>query len=177
MWDLGAGVTFSSNSSGADNATTYYIGASGYHFTTPRNSFFGDNDINLNVRWNGTAGISTKLSEDYSLHAHANYGHQGKNKEIIAGALVGWNKPNISTEGIMFSLSGGVFYRVSDAIIPVLELKYKDFSIGASYDMNVSKLKAASNLRGGFELTVFKTGLFKNPSFQKSRTICPHSFW
>lgn len=177
MWDLGAGVTFSSNSSGADNATTYYVGVAGYHFTKPRNSFFGNNDINLDVRWNATAGMSTKLSEDYTAQAHANYSKQGSHSEIIAGGLIGWNKPNVSAEGVMFSLNGGVFYRVGDAIIPVVELKYKDISIGASYDMNISKLKAASQLRGGFELTVFKTGLFKNPSFQKSRTICPHSFW
>jgi type IX secretion system PorP/SprF family membrane protein len=177
MWDLGAGVTFSSNSSGSDNATTYYIGASGYHFTKPRNSFFNYDTVYLNVRWNGTAGMSMKLNEDYSAQFHANYSKQGSASEIIAGGLVSWNKPNISTEGVMFSLGFGAFYRFGDAITPVAELKYKDLSISASYDLNVSKLKAGTNLRGGLELSVFKTGLFNNPNMQKSRTICPTASW
>lgn len=177
MWDLGAGITFSSNSSGSDNATSYYVGISGYHFTRPRNSFFGNNDINLGVRWNGTAGMSMKLNGDYTAQFHANYSKQGSYSELLAGGLINWNKPNISTEGIMFSLGFGAFYRLSDAIVPVAEVKYKDFAIGASYDVNLSKFKAATNLRGGLELSLFKTGLFNNPNMQKSRTICPTASW
>ena len=177
MWDLGTGLTFSSNGKESENTMTYYIGVAAYHFTKPRNSFFGNNDIYLGTRWNGTAGMSKKLNEYYAVQFHANYSKQGSHSELIAGGLIGWNKMDVVGNTPLFSLNFGVFYRVSDAIIPVLELKYKDFSIGTSYDMNVSTLKAASNLRGGFELNVFKTGLFNNPSFQKSRTICPHSFW
>lgn len=177
MWDAGAGVTFSTTSSGANNSTTYYVGAAAYHFTNPRNSFFNNNNIYLGVRWNGTAGMSMKLSESYNMQAHISYSKQGSNSEIIGGGLIGWNKLSLSGDDILFNLSGGVFYRWNDAAVPVVQLKYKDLSFGLSYDMNVSKLKAASNLRGGFELTVFKKGLFNDPSFEKSRTICPHSFW
>lgn len=177
LWDVGAGITFSSNSSGADNDITYYVGASGYHFTQPKNSYTDMAGINLSMKLVGSAGMSMKVAKDYTMQFHANYTHQGTYSELLLGGMIGWNKMAISSEDLLLSLNFGLFYRMGDAIIPVVKIKYKDLAIGVSYDTNVSKLKAASNWRGGYEITVFKTGLFNDPKFQKSRTICPTASW
>jgi type IX secretion system PorP/SprF family membrane protein len=176
-WDLGAGICFSS-STGSDSryGITYYAGVSGYHFTQPTTSYFNNDMVRLGMKWNGTAGMSMALNETYSLQFHANYMLQGDYSELIAGGLVGWNKLDYN-EQVSFALFAGVFYRLQDALIPTVKLRYKDYSIAASYDMNVSGLSEYSAMRGGYEITAFKTGLFKNPKMQKSRTICPHSFW
>jgi type IX secretion system PorP/SprF family membrane protein len=176
-WDLGAGITYSSSTGDeARNAMTYYVGASGYHFTQPKNSFANDPAVTLGMRINVTAGMSIALNEAYHVQAHGNFEHQGSSNEVIAGGLLGWTQTNVEEEKA-FGLFGGVFYRLGDAFIPVVKLKYRTYSFGASYDVTASKLTTANNLRGGFEIMAFKTGVFNNPDRQKSKVICPHSFW
>lgn len=173
-WDLGTGITYSS-SGGQNHDINYFVGVAGYHLTTPKNSFYNKN-INLDMKWNVNAGLSSPLSDRYSMQLHANYFRQGTYNEIIAGGLLGWNKKDESNGTLMFALFAGVFYRVNDALIPTLKLRYKDYSFAFNYDANVSSLKAGTNLRGGYELTVFKTGFINNPEGNKSRTICPEFY-
>jgi type IX secretion system PorP/SprF family membrane protein len=170
-WDLGAGISFSS-SAGANNDLSYFVGVAGYHFLKPTVSFFHNSDIKLEMKWNVNAGINYKLSERYGLILHANYMKQGSYSETIGGGLLSWKNSAVPEDNI-FTLYAGAFYRINDALAPTVKLDYKTLSFGLSYDVNISKLKAASNLRGGYELTVVKTGLFKDPRWEKARTICP----
>ena len=73
----------------------------------------------------------------------------------------------------MFTIYAGAFYRYNDAIIPVFKLRYKDLSFGFSYDVNVSTLKAASAMRGGYEITLVKTGFFPSNSAAAGKVMCP----
>ena len=52
------------------------------------------------------------------------------------------------------SIGFGALYRLDDAIIPVVRLQISKCTVGASYDINISKLVVASHYRGGFELTL-----------------------
>lgn len=175
QWDFGAGFSFNSGA-GQNNNVNYIIGLSGYHFTRPRSSFYDNAGIRTGVRANVNAGISVQASEVFSYQLHLNYTRQNTYNELIAGGFLGWNKQAATVDEIIFALYGGVFLRVGDAIVPTVKLKYRDYSFVFSYDVNISKLKAASNLQGGFELSVFKTGLFRSPQFEKSRTLCPHFY-
>ncbi|MBL7683898.1 MAG: PorP/SprF family type IX secretion system membrane protein [Flavipsychrobacter sp.] len=171
-WDLGTGVTFSSSNGNEENSLNYIIGISAYHFTTPRNSFFNNNNIKIATRWNANAALSKPISDLYSFQLHANYSRQGSYNELIAGGLFGWNKKGPNDE-LLFILFGGVFYRFNDAFIPTVKLRYKDYAFTVSYDVNSSKLKAATKLQGGYEISIIKAGLINNPNREKSRTICP----
>lgn len=169
-WDLGAGVSFNS-SMGQDNRSSYFIGFSGYHFTNPKESFFENNNlINPKTRWNLNAGLNLGLDESWNLLAHGNYMLQGSYQEIIAGGLLRWSRFN-SMNRRDFALSGGCFYRVNDAVIPTVKLEYKGQTFAASYDVNISSLKAATNLRGGLEITVFTSGFFNGGYDDKH--LCP----
>lgn len=174
QWDIGAGFSFNS-SAGKDNTMNYILGASGYHFSRPKYSFSTDDEVQQAIRWNVNAGLSVKVSEQFAYQLHGNYMRQGTYNEAIVGALLGWTKESART-GDQFVMSAGMLYRYADAVIPVLRLVYSGYSFGFSYDVNASKLTNASNLRGGFEITVFKTGLFRDPKFEKSRTLCPHFY-
>ena len=55
----------------------------------------------------------------------------------------------------------GSYYRVGDALIPTLILEIASYSVGFSYDLNISALKAATKGKGGFEISL--------------RYISPHS--
>lgn len=171
-WDLGTGATYSS-SAGLNNSTNYTIGVAGYHFTKPRNSFDKNPNIRLGMKWNVNAGLTKQFDEIMSLQLHANYSSQGNYNEIIGGGMLGWNKKDFGTGAINFALYGGILYRVGDAMIPVVKLRYRDVNFAFSYDVNTSRLKAASNLRGGFELCVTKIGWIHDQQSEKARTICP----
>jgi hypothetical protein len=46
------------------------------------------------------------------------------------------------------------YNNVNDAIIPYIGLEFSGFRFGASYDVNVSSLKTASQSRGGIEISL-----------------------
>lgn len=175
-WDLGAGVTYSTSGGAEDKPWSYFLGIAGYHLTLPKNSFYGNTGIKLGMKFNVNAGVTSQLNEHYSFQLHGNYMRQGNYNEIIAGGLIGWNKQSINEGEILFVLYAGLFYRVNDAMIPTVKLRYKDLSIICSYDANVSTLRAASKLRGGYEIGIIKTGMLNGPDHQKSTTICPHFY-
>jgi type IX secretion system PorP/SprF family membrane protein len=65
------------------------------------------------------------------------------------------------------SFAYGVYYRFRDAIVFAVNLGLREqYSFFASYDLNVSQLRVASNYRGGFELgiryTAPQTYLYKD---------------
>ena len=69
-------------------------------------------------------------------------------------------------------LSGGAFYRLADAVYPVVRIYYNGFAIGVSYDINVSTLQDASKMNGGFEITFFQTVDFRDKGMAQ-KMICP----
>ena len=171
MYDLGAGVNLNTTA-GNQNNITYIIGFSGYHFTQPKFSYYQKSQLTENIRWNGNLGMGGSLSENVSLTAQANYAKQGTYSEIMVGALVSWAAGKQYGEETMV-LSGGVYYRYADAIIPVVKVKYKQMAIGVSYDVNVSSLKEASRMEGGYEVTVFITGRYPDKNGISRKTVCP----
>ncbi len=59
-----------------------------------------------------------------------------------------------------FAISVGAYYRVMDALSPSIEIELAGFTVGYSYDMNLSQLRTASQLRGGSEIYI----RFQNPN-------------
>lgn len=176
-WDIGGGINFSSGG-GENNAFTYFVGVAGYHLIKPKASFYNSDLVRLETRWNVSAGLNYRINDNWGIIAQASYTMQGESTEIIGGGLISWkNPPQNDEDSPLYVFYLGAFYRNADAVIPVVKLDYKRYSFGISYDINVSNLSTASNFRGGMELSLVKTGLFKDPRWQKSRTVCPHFFW
>lgn len=175
-WDLGAGINFSSGG-GENSDFSYFIGVSGYHFTKPQTSFYNNNLVRLEMKWNVSAGFNYRFNDTYGALAQLSYTSQGPYTEIIGGGMLNWKKSNERESDPVFVFYIGAFYRYNDAVIPVLKMDYMRYSFGFSYDVNVSPLKAASNLQGGYEISLVRTGLFKDPKWEKSRTACPHFFY
>ncbi len=170
MFDLGAGINFNT-STGENNATTFVIGASVYHVTQPKFSYYQKPGITENMRMNGNAALSSAVNEEVTIQFQANYASQGTYTELIFGGLMNWTTASLGAKDI-FVLSGGLFYRYQDAIIPVVKINYMNLAFGVSYDVNVSTLKEASNMQGGTEFTLFYTGNYNDKGPAK-KTVCP----
>ena len=171
-WDAGVGMNYSS-SFGYDNK--FYVGAAYFHFTQPKVAFAQTNDIRLNKKMMINAGLSAATSEVDKLILYADYFTQGGYNQMQGGLLY---KHDIlqEDEDYTISISGGAFLRWNDALVPVIKLDYYNLAFGLTYDVNISKLKAASKSRGGFELTLSYSNFLniRNSSLEKMR--CPVSF-
>lgn len=171
MWDLGAGINFNT-SSGVNNQVTYIIGLSGYHLTQPSFSYFETPGVTHNMRWNVNGAVGFSVRENMSVQLHTNFSLQGTYMESVSGMLFtlaekgGGDRP-------AYAVTAGLFYRLQDALIPVVKLKYKNTAVAMSYDINSSTLKQASRLQGGYEITFSITGDFTNKTGILRKTVCP----
>ena len=171
VYDLGTGLNFNM-SPGDQNNATYLVGISAYHLTQPSFSYYDSRGFTENMRWNVNAGMVHDLGLTSLLQVHFNLTQQGTYQEIMIGALLGWKKFEAFSKPSPFEIYAGLFYRYDDAVIPVIKMRYKDFGIGVSYDVNVSPLKTGSQIQGGPEITLSLTGQYpKNRVY--ANTVCP----
>jgi type IX secretion system PorP/SprF family membrane protein len=171
-FDLGAGISFNS-SLGENNNINYYLGLAAYHLNKPKAAFSNDESfIRLNKKWSGNLGVQYLLNNKVALTTHLNYSRQGTYQEMIGGVLASWRSIDAAGRNL-FTIYGGVFYRVKDAIIPTVKLDYQNYSFTLSYDVNTSGLKTATNGMGGMEISVFSRGNFTKGVWAKDKTRCP----
>ena len=142
------------------------LGLAVYHVNRPNFTFGSDPQTKLKMRYvlHGSAIFSTS-TEDLYVYPNLNIMFQGNQHEVLIGTLWKYqiqSSSKMTGFGRDVSITGGVDLRVTnilDAIIPQVYFGFSYFSVGLSYDVNVSRLNQASNYRGGFELSI----RFTNP--------------
>lgn len=147
-FDVNAGLLYTGSTNDANN---FYIGASMYHINRPKESFKGGN-WNIATRTTISAGGYFPVSDILTLHTSGIYQYQNKATETTIGGALAASIDDQSTDPSNVYI--GSWYRINDAIIPYLGLEFAGFRIGATYDINVSSLKAGSQSRGGMEISV-----------------------
>lgn len=148
-FDLNAGLTYSGTTQSNVN---YYLGASAYHLTKPKESF-QNGQFNLNQRYTVHGGVYLPLNTQLMLHTSALYQSQAGAHETVLGGAFGYNFGDEYNESGT-TLYVGSWYRFGDALIPYIGLEFSKLRLGASYDVNTSSLKTASQSRGGIEFSL-----------------------
>ena len=172
-WDPTAGLSFSSE---ASEFTNYYIAVGLFHFTKPKVSFQPNSDYKLNPKYVVNFGLTTMTSDYDRMTIYADFFKQGGAAQAQGGLMITHDLAQADDESKM-SISGGVFYRLNDAIVPVVKLDYYKMSVGATYDINISKLVPASMMRGGLELTLsYKAFSPNHPIDEGYQSRCPKFF-
>jgi type IX secretion system PorP/SprF family membrane protein len=160
--DLAAGVNWCYGKNGGNfisNSQSYAnFGISLFHIIRPNQSFLKGSNDRLDMKYNVHGNFSIAPEEQrYGIEPSFLLQFQGKNKEIIAGSLFRYYL-SVDSKYTGFNrrsaIGLGVYYRNKDAMITSLLLEYKAYAIGVSYDLNTSKLKTASSLKGGMEITI-----------------------
>lgn len=147
-FDINAGLLFSGSTDGYNN---YYLGASMYHINRPRVSF-KDQSWYLGGRLTLHGGGTIPINEMFNVNLSAIHQEQSKAAETVVGANIELNASG--TEDGTTKLYIGSWMRLNDALIPYVGLEFNGLRIGASYDVNISKLKAATANRGGSEISI-----------------------
>jgi type IX secretion system PorP/SprF family membrane protein len=147
-FDLQAGVLYSGSSSQGNN---FYVGASMYHINRPKESFKNGFYI-LNSRVTFHGGGYFPIGQSMTLHASAMHSSQGKATNTTVGAAMSFLANGDESNPTNFYAGG--WMRFGDAIIPYVGLEFGGLRIGATYDVNISSLKPASQSRGGMEVSL-----------------------
>jgi type IX secretion system PorP/SprF family membrane protein len=178
--EVGAGLMWFSV---IDRNTNWFIGGAYHHINRANQSFTGDKFIGLYSKFTIHGGAEFRIADRIGLIPGAVILLQGPSFETNLGTslkfLLGSTKT--TEEAIQFGLwarlanktgannksSGGV---LMDALIASTKFDYNQFSIGFSYDLNVSSLTPASHSNGGFEFSL----LYKICGRESRDVYCPN---
>lgn len=150
-FDINAGVLYNGSTNGYNN---FYLGASMYHINRPKESFQGG-QFYLNSRTTLQTGGRLPFGQYNAMHFSANYSFQSNANNLMFGGAYALNLNYDDADPVNVYLGlWARFNNVADAIIPYIGIEFGDIHIGTSYDVNISSLQPASNLRGGIEISL-----------------------
>lgn len=174
QWAYSKGEMFAT----ANNQFFANVGISVFHINSPNVSFYSTAKDNLPLKITGHGALQMGINNSkYSLEPSFEYVQQSSLKDIVAGLLMRIKLQDESkytgfVKGAALSL--GSYYRIGDAVIPAIQLEIAEYALGVSYDINTSALKAVSQGRGGFEISIRYNN--PNPFTGKPTTKTPRFF-
>ncbi len=164
--DIGAGITF-------QKRRAKYLLNSGMqlrHINRPDQKMYSGDAVPQNIFNQYFAILQYSINNQLILQPAIQYSRQLKFSELVVGSEVKMLLKDENTA--KYSVSGGLFLRNKDAIIPTLAIEYNKFRIGFSYDINTSGLKTASNGKGGPEFSLIYQSI-KIKSTTQHKIACP----
>jgi len=163
-FDFNAGFLYSGSTTGYNN---FYAGLSVYHINRPKESFTNGYYV-LDPRVTFHAGGYFPIADNAVLHVSGLHSRQAGAYETVIGGAVAINATGDEEHPTNFYV--GSWYRFHDATIPYVGFEFSDFRLGATYDVNTSSLKTASQSRGGIEISLI---YIKQASDGKKNIPCP----
>ncbi len=160
--DVATGLNYTFKKGGKNGTTNtlriFNIGVSGFHLNSSNVNFYNNTLNKLPARMlvylQAHIGIN---NSNVTLLPKVYYQVQGKQQELVMGCLFSIapkNESRITGYVISNVFNIGLLYRNRDAVIAVMQYEMKSYVLGISYDINTSKLAAASSRRGAFEISI-----------------------
>jgi type IX secretion system PorP/SprF family membrane protein len=148
-----------------------YINA-GYslqHANRPRETFFGDNTVNgrIPMRHTGFVNAILKLNDRVIVNPNAYFTTQAKATDLVFGLNANYNLSQFGEQ----QLIAGVYYRLGDAIVPMVGFETNKIQIVFSYDVTLSGLSKYNGYRGASEISIIKKGFY--PDNVDRASLCP----
>lgn len=145
-------------------------GLSFQHLLPSKRSLFGNAEQWQSARMNLIFHSALRISEHGDLLPDVLIQAQKKYRSYVAGLRYRhWLLP---VDGQATAVYAGLYYRLQDAAIFCLQMDYRSFTAGISYDITLSNLRQANSRRGGFEASVIY--IFTKPKpFIPKKKFCP----
>lgn len=149
-----------------------YINA-GYsiqHVNRPKETFFNDNTNNGRVpmRHIGFLNAMFKVDPRVIINPNVYYTNQAGASELVFGLNGNYNLSEAGEK----QLIGGLYYRLGDAIVPMIGFELNNIRFTFSYDVTMSSLNKFNHYQGAEEFSVLKKGFY--PSANVKDVMCPH---
>lgn len=160
--DAAAGIVYSYNVSDflrvtANNENQFTAGFNVAHINRPKNSFTGGEErlpLKYSLYLNSLLALP---NSNVAFGPTALLQFQGTAREVLLGTRIRYLLQQASKFTGFKSASAmslGFYYRHKDAMMAMLQYEIANYSVGFSYDINISTLNPYSNLRGGFEISI-----------------------
>lgn len=143
-----------------------------FHLTKPKESLLkGSNK--LPVRQAYHLGLKLYVTDKITIKPHTLIASTTKASEWVSGVNVDYQLSK--TPFFTNSVFAGLLFRdgfktQADAYSFTCGAHYKNYTVGISYDVNISKLKTTTNSKGAFEIALIYTG--KNTRLIKKEIPC-----
>lgn len=156
-----------------NKAWSVNAGMSAWHVNQPKVSFLSGGENRLGVRYIAHLNTTIAATEQVSIEPALYFTTQKKAAEWVAGSNIVWTLAKGGTAYKPQPVRGyaGIWYRYADALSPLVGVELRGYRILLSYDVNVSPLRVATQLRGGLELSLVHVGAFSK--INKSSVNCP----
>ena len=183
--DIGAGLLWFSV---FDENNNLYVGGAFHHLNQANQSFFFNDPGALNdnsrqeeflySRWTVHAGGEFEMTNRIGLVPGVIFMKQGPSLQINSGTSLKF-KLGSSNARVQQAFHLGAWVRISnkvnsgvltDAAILSTRFDYNQFSIGFSYDINISDLRPATNGNGSFEFAL----IYKFCGLDRRGVYCPN---
>lgn len=138
------------------------IGLAANHINRPSETFYGPTaaDTRLDVRYTAFANMSAKVDDRWIVNSNMYVSQMANAWETVIGVNT---QRSLNDDGSLQLIMGG-YYRVSDAIIPMVGFNLKDYRFTINYDATVSSLGRFNNGRGAYEISIVRDGIFSSSS-------------
>lgn len=133
---------------------TPFISLALFHVNTPKESFINDNKLKSRKAIN--IGAMYDVNQNFSVEPGFLLMTTAKANEFLLGSNLHYK---LDPNPVSFtSVYAGIHYRdginrISDAYFLTAGVKYKSYTVGISYDRNISDLSIATDHRGAFEIS------------------------
>ena len=159
-----------------DENNNLYLGGSFHHLNRANQSFNSAEEDLLYSRFTVHLGGEFMVNDRFGLVPGAIVMSQGPSFQVNAGTSL---KFLFGSKRTYQAFQIGAWARIAnkvetgilnDAAILSTRFDYESFSIGFSYDVNISPLQTASNSNGGFEFAL----VYKIDGDEKRNVYCPN---
>ncbi|HET9277893.1 MAG TPA: PorP/SprF family type IX secretion system membrane protein, partial [Flavitalea sp.] len=148
-------------------------GVSAHHLNRPKESFFSTTSVGIDdrisSRYTAFANASVKMSDMVILNPMAYFTTQAKSSELVGGANIQYN---LSGDGETL-LSGGLYWRPGDALIPMIGFEWNSIKLSFTYDATSSPLKNYNDSRGAYEFALLYHGMYSEYNGSRRQSFCP----
>lgn len=160
--DVGAGIAYEfatfSKDQDHDDEMSFKVAFGAYHLNQAVQEYGPGSKYKEPIRLTGaiTSVIDvedTKFTVTPSIIFQQQAGYQ----ELVLGSYIKYRVSTgtkVTGSKTQNAIGLGLYYRNKDALIPKLIFDMGDYSVGMSYDVNLSGYHTASNYMGGFEVSL-----------------------
>ncbi len=135
----------------------FNVGFSASHINRPRESFFDATvaDQQIQPRFTAFANGSFKVAEQWILNPNVYVSKMSTAMEVVGGINA---QRDLSGDGNT-QLIMGAYYRLNDAIIPLVGFQQNGYRLTFNYDATMSGLQPYNGTRGAYEISIIKQGI------------------
>jgi type IX secretion system membrane protein PorP/SprF len=108
-----------------------------------------------------------KLNDRVIVNPNAYFSTQASAHELVFGINGNYNLSEYGEKQLL----AGIYYRLGDAIVPMVGLEIKNIQFAFSYDVTMSPLNKFNGYRGASELSIIKKGFY--PENVDRQSLCP----